>query len=68
MKRLALLSNKGAVDPVLRIASWLHIELVRSDKVNAVVCQRCVGIVSRLSSRSLALINALVVCCSPSPM
>jgi len=54
--------------PVLRIVSWCHIELVRSDKVIAVVCRQCVGIVSRLSSRSLALINALVDFCSPSPM
>ena len=54
--------------PVLRIASWRHIELVCLDKVSAVVCRRCVGIVSRLSSCSLALTNALVVCCSPSPM
>ncbi len=46
---------------MLRIASWRHIELVRLDKVSAVVCRRCVGIVSRLSARSLALTNALVV-------
>ncbi len=46
---------------MLRIASWRHIELVRSDKVNAVVCRQCVGIVSRLSSLSLALTNAPVI-------
>ncbi len=47
--------------PVLRIASWRHIESVRLDKVSAVVCWQCVRIVSRLSWCSLALTNAPVV-------
>ncbi len=53
---------------VLRIVSWLHIELVRLDMVHAVVCWLCVGIVSMLSSSSLALTNAPGVLCSPSPV
>jgi hypothetical protein len=44
--------------PALRIASWRHIKLVRLDKVSAVVCWLCGGIVLILSSRSLALTNA----------
>ncbi len=54
--------------PALGIASWCHIELVHLDKVSAVVCWLCGGIVLMLSSRSLALTNAPGVFCSPSPM
>ncbi len=38
------------------------------DKVSAVVCQLCGGIVLMISSCSLALTNAPGVFCSPSPM
>ncbi len=54
--------------PELRIASWRHIELVRLDKVSAVVCRLCGGIVLMLSSGKLALTNAPDVFCSPSLM
>ena len=50
---------------MLCVVSWHHIELVRLDKVNAVVYQRCVGIVSRLSSCSLVLTVVVPVQCDP---
>ncbi len=45
-----------------------HIRLVHFDMMHGVVCLICVGIVSKLSARSLAWINEPNICCSPNLM